>query len=280
MSFVFLPMQTLRRYWPSAMRRELGIPMDKAIRFGAVVLIFLLTLCACDTVTVEKHVSLANGGLSATNGNQIYFVQEDGIYVAGMDMSNPTLLVEQSDITQLAVNDGYVAYAVYRYDPSPPLSSYVCDVFVLRKTDGSVVQRYACQSCESLYLVDARLYFVGYISEDARKEAIENGSIGLYIMDFEQSDRIQTIRKNDCVRLLDDSLLLFEDQYISYNEADRLLFAKGHNHNTESLGYRSYNTIYCLYKRRAVDDPQHPSDGADRRRAWQSAGTIFLYGCF
>ncbi len=217
--------------------------MDKAIRFGAVALILMLILCACDTVTVEKHVSLANGGLSATDGNQIYFVQADGIYVAGMDMGNPALLVEQSDITQLAVNDDYIAYAVYQYDPSPPAPSYVYDVFVLRKRDGSVVQRYVCQSCNSLYLVDARLYLVGNIVEKVRKETIENGSVGLYIMDFEQSDRIQTIRKNDCVRLLDDSLLLFEDQYISYNEADRLLFAKERNHNTESLGYRSYNTI-------------------------------------
>lgn len=224
--------------------------MLKAIRCGAAVavLVVVFTLCCCKTVIVEKHVSLANGSLSATDGNQIFFVQEDGIYVAGMDMGNATLLVEQSDITQLAVNDGYIAYVAYQVDPSKPASSHVCDVFVLRKTDWSVAQRYACQGCACLYLVDARLYFVGNIREEVSKETIENESVGLYIMDFEQSDRIQTIRENDCVRLLDGQMLLFEDQNISYNDTDRLLFAKERNHNTESLGFRSYNTISAFAK--------------------------------
>lgn len=207
-------------------------------------LVLGLIMCACSTVTTDKYVSRTNGSLSASDGERIFFVQSDGLYAAEMDMSNPQQLLEQKNITQIAVNDEYLAFSAPQDTNSSSLGDYPMNITVLRKSDLSVLRQYDYYMCDSLYLSDHRLYLTGLA--DGKYNAAET-AVGLYIMDFIESDAVTVIQIDDC-QIVNQAgyyvspLYWFDDENIGFSCTctggvinDKLLYAKALNHVTGKI---------------------------------------------
>lgn len=74
----------------------------------------LTQLSSCNQIgkrVITNHQSTGTGGLSVTNEKFIFYIQNDGIYQANMDMSDCHKIIETDGVTKISVYEDTLVYS-------------------------------------------------------------------------------------------------------------------------------------------------------------------------
>lgn len=154
--------------------------------FALLTVFILFFCCSCSDDLDNKYLSVNYGTYSATDGEFIYYIQQDGIYRATMDMEETELLIEAQGITMITADDHYLAYSLNDEKRSGSNAyTQMVRVVSLQAPETELLEQ-KMRTCRYIYMENGVFYAYGVDEQMMRtrgEEENEYGESSVYFCD-------------------------------------------------------------------------------------------------